>query len=160
MMHKTMNDLSKSTRKGAVDLLEARLVDALDLGLQCKQAHWNVRGREFFQLHELFDMLYKQVSEDVDDIAERATALGSSVQATAQVIAKRTTLKPYPLDAVACEDHVRALGAAFAACVAGVRASIEKAEKLGDDGTADLFTSVSRHLDKGLWLIEAHVQDK
>ena len=75
-MFKTKNDLSETIRGKAVELLNARLADAIDLQTQTKQAHWNVKGPHFIALHELFDKINEDVEEYVDLLAERAVQLG------------------------------------------------------------------------------------
>src|SRR5579862_6301655 len=77
-MFDTRNDLPAGTRTKIIELLNARLADAIDLGAQTKHAHWNVKGPNFIALHELFDKIYSEVSEDVDMIAERIMQLGGS----------------------------------------------------------------------------------
>src|SRR5213078_3957500 len=71
-MFKTKNDLSETTRGKAIELLNARLADAIDLQTQTKQAHWNVKGPNFIALHELFDKINEDVEDYVDSLAERA----------------------------------------------------------------------------------------
>lgn len=155
-MHKTHNDLSKGVRKTVIDLLAARLSDAIDLQTQCKQAHWNVRGSDFISLHELFDKVNEDVEDYVDEIAERIAQLGGVVHGTARVAAKKSTLKEYPLDISKGEDHVEALSSALADFGAKARAAIDAADKAGDKDTADIFTEISRGTDKWLWFVEAH----
>ena len=159
-MHKTRNDLSSSTRKKVVELLNARLADAIDLSLQAKQAHWNVKGPQFIGLHELFDKIHDAVDDAVDEIAERAVQLGGTVRGTARAVAKASSLKEYPHDIFTCKDHVSALSDALAKFGKHVRAAIDSADDLGDADTADLFTGVSRTIDKYLWFVEAHEQEK
>lgn len=155
-MHPTKNDLSKKIRASVIDLLQERLADSIDLSLQVKQAHWNVRGPNFIALHELFDEVYETVEEAMDDIAERLIQLGGSADGTVKSVAKRTGLKDYPLKITSGKDHVEALSDALAAFGKAVRAAIDTSDKLGDKGTADLFTGVSRGIDKKLWMVEAH----
>ena len=157
-MHKTHNDLPKGVRKTVIDLLAARLSDAIDLQTQCKQAHWNVRGSDFISLHELFDRVNEDVEDYVDEIAERIAQLGGVVHGTARVAAKKSTLKEYPLDISKGEDHVEALSSALAQFGAKARAAIDAADKAGDKDTADIFTEISRGTDKWLWFVEAHGQ--
>lgn len=54
-LFQTRNDLDRDTRIESIELLNQTLADATDLMTQVKHAHWNVKGREFQQLHELFD---------------------------------------------------------------------------------------------------------
>jgi starvation-inducible DNA-binding protein len=157
-MYPTKNDIHEKNRVPLVELLNARLADAIDLQTQCKQAHWNVKGPDFIALHELFDKLNEDVEAYVDVIAERAVQLGGIAEGTARSVAKRTTLAEYAAKTGAGRDHVDALSSALAAFGKSVRQSIAKSNELSDADTTDLFTEVSRGLDKWLWFVEAHLQ--
>jgi starvation-inducible DNA-binding protein len=157
-MHTTRNDLPEKARRRIAELLSARLADAIDLKLQAKHAHWNVKGPQFVALHELFDQLASDLDGPVDDMAERITALGGTADGTLAGVAHRTSLDAYPADLSGGRDHLEALAGAFAAFGKRVRRAIGEADKLGDEGTADLFTGISRQVDKQLWLLEAHLQ--
>jgi len=156
----TRNDLPDKVRGGAVDLLNQQLADALDLALQAKQAHWNVKGPSFIALHELFDTVVDELLEHADDLAERAVELGGTAFGTARSAAKASRLSEYPLDIRAGREHVAALSGALATFGASARAGIDAANGLGDADTADLFTEISRGMDKLLWKVEAHGQAK
>jgi len=157
-MHKTRNDLPKPTRTKMVELLNARLADAIDLYAQVKQAHWNVKGMQFIALHELFDKVAEAVESGVDEIAERAVELGGTADGTLQSVVKRTTLAPYPANVTAGKDHVKRVADTLAAYGRNVRAAIAAAADAGDADTSDLFTEISRDADKQLWFVEAHLQ--
>lgn len=157
-MHETRNDLAENTRGAMIELLQARLADAVDLSTQSKQAHWNVKGPHFIGLHELFDDVHEHVDVAVDLIAERLVALGGVAKGTARAAAARSTLAEYPLDIAAGTDHCEALSTALATFGKVVRKSIDEADEAGDQDTADLFTEVSRQADKDLWMVEAHLQ--
>jgi starvation-inducible DNA-binding protein len=157
---KTKNDLPETTRVKAIELLNARLADCIDLQTQTKQAHWNVKGPHFIGLHELFDKINEAVEDYVDDLAERAVQLGGVAEGTARAVAKRSSLAEYPAKAVDGRGHVEALSSALAAFGAAARRAIDQANELGDLDTADLFTEVSRGTDKWLWFVEAHLQEE
>ena len=157
-MFKTKNDIPEATRVKVVELLNARLADCIDLQTQTKQAHWNVKGPNFIALHELFDQINEDVEDYVDDIAERAVQLGGIAEGTARMVAKRSSLAEYPAMAVDGRSHVEALSSALAAFGAAARKGIDQANELGDLDTADLFTEISRGIDKWLWFVEAHLQ--
>ena len=157
-MHNTKNDLAKKNREKLVEMLNARLADAIDLKTQAKQAHWNVKGHHFIGLHELFDQVATAVEADVDLIAERVTALGGTAMGTARVVAQKSTLSEYPHEIFEGTAHVDALSTAMADFNKKIRANIDDADKSGDANTADLFTEVSREIDKLLWFVEAHIQ--
>lgn len=153
---KTRNDLPTAARHVAIDLLNRQLADALDLGLQARQAHWNVKGPAFIALHDLFGEVASALNEQADDLAERAVALGGLARGTLQVVARDSRLTPYPPDTHAAAGHIAALASALARFAASTRAAIAVADEAGDAGTADLFTAQSRALDKLRWQIEAH----
>ncbi len=154
----TRNDIDEDARAKLVDLLNARLADTFDLYSQLKQAHWNVKGPDFIQLHELYDVIAESVLGFVDEIAERATALGGLALGTARMAAEASTLDEYPLDAVEGMETVAVVADRLAAYGAAVRSASDESDELGDLDTADLFTEVSRTIDKHLWFVEAHVQ--
>ena len=159
-MHSTRNDIPKAKREKLVTLLNATLADCLDLKMQAKQAHWNVKGPSFIALHELFDKVAAEVDDYADTLAERATALGGVALGTVKVVASKSRLDDYPLDLSDGPDHVKALATVMAAFGKTTRAAIEAADTLDDADSADVLTEVSRGIDKLLWFVEAHVQAK
>ena len=158
ILHRTKIDIPDNVRAAAIDLLNARLADGVDLSSQMKQAHWNVKGPGFIALHELFDTIHNAVQVHVDDMAERIAALGGNALGTAAVAASASTLPEYPLDIRTGADHVEAVSAALAAFSKEARRAIAEAAQIGDADTEDLFVGVSRDIDKNLWLVEAHAQ--
>lgn len=157
-MYNTRNDLAETTRKAVAQLLNEQLAQAIDLHLQAKQAHWNVKGPNFVGLHELFDKVADAATEYADSIAERGVALGGTAEGTLQAVSKRSKLREYPLAVGEWAAHVQLLSDAIATFGQGARRAIDDATKLNDANTADLFTEVSRGLDKLLWMVEAHAQ--
>jgi len=157
-MHATKIDIPENLREKLVALLNARLADAIDLMVQTKQAHWNVKGPSFIALHELFDKVSEEVEEHVDTIAEPITTLGGVTDGTVRDAAKASNLPEYPHNIADGKDHVEAVSAILAKFGALVRKGIDQANKLEDADTADLFTGVSRGIDKLLWFVEAHAQ--
>ena len=159
-MYKTKIDLSEKTRRNVIVILNERLSDAIDLQSQVKQAHWNVKGPHFIALHELFDKISEVTLEQIDEIAERITSLGGTAEGTVAVAARRSKLKNYPLSITSGRDHLLYLSTQLSVYGKSLRGAIEATAELGDAGTADLFTQLSRESDKYLWFLEAHLQDK
>lgn len=153
----TRNDLPAEVREQVAALLNQSLAATLDLKTQTKQAHWNVKGKDFYQLHELFDEMAGEIEEYVDMVAERVTALGGTALGTARIAAAQSILAEYPIDAVSGKDHVTALADRYGTYAQHVREAIGKSEELGDADTADLYTEISRTVDKRLWFLEAHL---
>ncbi len=157
-MYKTKNSISEKVRTQMVDLLQGHLANSLDMASQAKQAHWNVKGPDFIALHELFDKVYEDTASYVDTIAERIVQLGGIAEGTLKAAAKRSQLPEYPPNLSAGHSHVNALATTLANYGEYVRDGIGKSEELGDKATADIFTEVSRGIDKYLWFVEAHLQ--
>jgi starvation-inducible DNA-binding protein len=159
-MHRTKIDIPDNTRQAIIQLLQARLADAVDLATQTKQAHWNVKGPSFIALHELFDKINSDVREFTDLIAERITTLGGTAEGTARVAAARSILREYPLDIAEGAEHVDALSTVLATFGKAAREAIDASAGMGDQVTSDILTEISRGIDKDLWLVEAHQQAK
>lgn len=160
MIHNTKNDLPSDIRKKVNVILEQLLADGIDMYYQAKQAHWNVKGENFIALHELFDSLATEVNSVVDSIAERIKQLGGSAQGTVRVAAQKSRLKEYPLEAVESQEHVDALSTVLSVFNSHLRKAIDDSDAMGDAVTADMFTSITRGLDKQLWFVESHLKGK
>jgi starvation-inducible DNA-binding protein len=157
-MYKTENDISQDRRSELNALMNQRLASAVDLQMQMKQAHWNVKGPNFIGLHELFDKVDEAVEDYVDKIAERIVQLGGIAEGTVRVAASRSRLPEYPLAIADGMAHVGAVVRALSTFGHDARTTIDEANALDDADTADLFTEVSRGVDKWLWFVEAHSQ--
>jgi starvation-inducible DNA-binding protein len=154
----TRIDLAADARPKLIALLNQQLADTKDLQTQTKHAHWNVKGPNFIALHKLFDELAEQLDEYADEIAERATALGGVASGTARAVAANSRVPEFPADAFDWKAVVTALADRYANLAKSTREAIDRGDDLGDQDTADLFTEVSRGLDKSLWFLEAHLQ--
>ncbi|WOI56349.1 DNA starvation/stationary phase protection protein Dps [Palleronia sp. LCG004] len=148
--------LNDNTRGKIVDLLNARLSDVISLTLAVKQAHWNLRGPGFIGVHELLDDVADRLRESSDLIAERAVILGGIARGTTEVVAEKTTMAAYPVEEKEIQIHIEALRERFLDVGEKVRAALEEAGEIGDDDTEDLFTEVSRQIDKDAWFIGAN----
>ena len=159
-MMKTHNTLKSNAKKVSIEALGALLADGIDLALLTKQAHWNIKGPRFIALHEMLDGFRSELDVQVDTMAERIVQLGGIADGTAQTVAKATRLAPYPVDITAEDKHLAALIERYAAAATAVRDGIDQSDEAGDADTADIFTAYSRTLDKSLWFLEAHIQEK
>lgn len=151
-------DLKSNTKTAVIGVLNARLADAIDLALITKQAHWNLKGPQFIAVHEMLDPMRAAIDTHVDIIAERVAQLDGIALGTSQIVAKSTTLAPYPTDIRKVPDHLAALAERFASFANQVREDIDTTDEAGDADTADILTAFSRELDKDLWFIKSHLE--
>ena len=154
----TRNNIPEKVRVQIAGLLQGRLVDSIDLTLQAKQAHWNVKGPNFIALHELFDKVTEEAEGFADLIAERIVQLGGIAVGTLGPVDLKSTLPVYPLKISNGKEHVAALSHSLASYAESIRVAIDQASELNDAGTADILTEISRGADKYLWFVEAHAQ--
>ncbi len=157
-LYSTRIDIPSENRTELIAFLNLSLALTLDLKTQVKQAHWNVKGMNFYQLHQLFDEMATQLDDYVDLIAERVTTIGGMAMGTVRVAAETSTLPEFPFEIIDGKDHVIAIADRIAPYAKIVREMIDQTSDLEDADTADLFTEISRTMDKYLWFLEAHLQ--
>jgi starvation-inducible DNA-binding protein len=155
---RTSIDIPAQQREQLITLLNQQLADTFDLMSQTKQAHWNVKGPNFYQLHELFDEQAALLIPYIDAIAERATALGGLATGTVRMASASSRLPELPLEITNDMELVSCMVERYANLAASTREAVEAAEELGDAAAADIFTDITRDLDKQLWFLEAHLQ--
>lgn len=140
-----------------VTLLNQELALAIDLKLQAKQAHWNVKGASFIALHQLFDSLATIMDELADNLAERALQLGGVALGTLQEVAGRSSLKHYPATMQHQEGHLKTLVASLEHFSDSLYHAIDTATHEADPVTADLLTQAAALVDKQAWFLRAHI---
>lgn len=154
----TSIDLSRTTREKVIAILNQRLADTIDVQYQAKFAHWNVKGKDFYQLHLLFDTVAEHLEEAADAIAERVTALGGRANGTIRQSAAASSVEEYDTELTSGMDHVAALAERLATVANAGRKAAEETDELGDLVTSDLFTGLVGVADKDLYFLEAHLQ--
>jgi starvation-inducible DNA-binding protein len=157
-MYATENDVSLDHRTNLIGLMNQRLASAVDLQMQMKQAHWNVKGPSFIALHELFDKAHEEIEGYVDLIAERIVQFGGIARGTVRASAASTELADYPAAISEGLAHVEAVARALSTFGSEARNMIVEANELDDAVTSDIFTEITRGIDKMLWFVEAHSQ--
>lgn len=151
-------DLSAEKRAALIETLNQHLATTLDLYTQVKQAHWNVKGKDFYQLHLLFDQIAEELEPFIDQLAERATTLGGYAKGTVRMSAENSILSEMSTEIDGGMQYVEALVERFAQYVGPIREASRDADEIGDPATADLYNDISRIADARLWFLEAHLQ--
>jgi starvation-inducible DNA-binding protein len=157
-MYATGIDLSETKRVQLIELCNSCLADAVDLQLHCKHAHWNVKGPNFIALHQLFDQVNESVEDYIDLIAERAVQLGGIANSTSRMVATWAHMPENDAQSPSEHDYIHSLSEALGSFGKIARNAIDKSSEIGDAVSADIFTEITRGVDKWLWMVEAHLQ--
>lgn len=152
--------LKAHTHSPIISLLNHLLAQCIDLKLQAKQAHWNVKGASFMSMHLLFDQIATDVNEYADMLAERVMQLDGMAQGTVQTVEKDSCLPAYPTHIKDAQQHATALSTAMRLVCEKLCDLIDKATEENDAVTADICTEIARGLDKSLWFVRSHFPEK
>ena len=137
-----------------VGILNEQLSDWNILFVKLHNYHWNVKGSDFYVLHEKFEALYNEAATYIDEIAERVLALGDVPAGSLKEYLELTTLE----EASGNEDSramVEQIVADFKVVVASVKNGIKVAGNAGDETTVDMLTQILVSLEKHIWLFSA-----
>jgi starvation-inducible DNA-binding protein len=156
-LYATRIDIPLEIRAYLITLLNQTLACTVDLRFQVKHAAWNVKGHVFVQLRALFETIALELDAHMDLVAERITVLGGVVQGTVHTAATRSTLPEYPSDLVEGDAHVLVLAERLAHYATAIRAAIEHTADIEDAATANVYTDISRGIEKRLSLLETHL---
>ncbi|HEY3471756.1 MAG TPA: DNA starvation/stationary phase protection protein [Amycolatopsis sp.] len=146
--------LSEADKEITGNALQATLVDLVDLSLIAKQAHWNVVGANFRSAHLQLDELVNTARQYVDEVAERANAIGISPNGKAKTVVESSGVPEYPDNWQSVESTVAAIVDILAALIERLRQRIDETDK-SDLVTQDLLIEITRALEEAHWMWQA-----
>lgn len=150
--------IDPAIRRQSVCCLNITLATLSDLKSHVKQAHWAVKGTDYYQLHVLFDEMAGELDPHIDSIAERISILGGTVRGTNSDACLNTILSPFSSEISNGIDHLNRLADDYALVGNHFREHKTMLDELGDKGTADMYGGLALLADKRLWFLESHLQ--
>jgi starvation-inducible DNA-binding protein len=148
--------LSASDKEVTGNVLQATVVDLIDLSLIAKQAHWNVVGANFRSVHLQLDELVATTRKYVDEAAERANAIGISPNGKAKTVVESSALPEYPDNWQSVEATISAIVDILAKEIQRLRKRIDETDK-SDLVTQDLLIELTEELEKAHWMWQAQL---
>jgi len=146
--------LGDAEREATGAVLQSTLVDLIDLSLVAKQAHWNVVGANFRSAHLQLDELVTASRQYVDDVAERANAIGISPNGKAKTVVESSGIPDYPDNWQSVESTVANIVDALGEVIKRLRKRIDETDKT-DLVTQDLLIEIAAELEKQHWMWQA-----
>lgn len=121
--------------------------------------HWNVKGNDFFKLHEKFEELYDEAREHIDEIAERIRVFGQTPMSTMGEYLEEAEIKEIRKELTAKEMVVETL-LDMRILLSDMHGVVQTAQETDDTGTEDLLTSYIQQLEKHHWMLSAWLNEK
>jgi len=146
--------LPEADKKSTGAVLQATLVDLIDLSLIAKQAHWNVVGKNFRSVHLQLDELVAIARQYVDEVAERANTIGVSPNGKPRTVVENSGLPSYPDGWLSDEKTIDAIVETLDALIKKLRKGIDETDK-SDLVTQDLLIEITREVEKAHWMWQA-----
>ena len=147
-------NLDKTKTNATAKELNTLLADYHVYYQKLRNFHWNVVGKNFFDLHIKFEEMYEDAKIKIDEIAERILTLRYQPVSNFSDYLKNSNLKESPSETkdiemvkILLEDHGNLLKQ--------LRKVVEKADKAGDEGTIDMIGGFIANLEKVSWMLDA-----
>ncbi len=153
---KTNLGLDEKDRLGSATLLNHLLADEFLLYTKTRNYHWNITGRDFYELHKFFEQQYEALDEIMDEVAERVRSLGYFAFGTMEQFVKFSRLKESIADTTSANDMLQHLLNDHETIIRNLRQDQQTAaEKYHDAGTSDFLTGLMEQHEKMAWMLRA-----
>lgn len=139
------------------DNLQAVLVDLIELGIQGKQAHWNVVGKNFRDMHLQLDEIIAISRSLSDEVAERMRALEAMPDGRSETVTKTSTLPKLPPDQMDTADVVTLITERLVSAAGTCRRVHDEVDE-ADPTSADILHKVIESLEQYAWMVSAEHQ--
>lgn len=156
---KTNIGLDDATRLEVGQMLNLLLADETVLYATTRDYHWNVTGPEFRSLHQQFEEQYEQIAGWIDEVAERARAIGTGARGNWADLTKAARTSADPGIGLPAEHMLAELLALHEDLVVQLRADSDACtERFKDAGTADFLTGLMERHEKAAWMLRSQLE--
>ncbi|MBS4539029.1 DNA starvation/stationary phase protection protein [Clostridium sp. D2Q-11] len=150
-------NLDNQGKKEIADGLNIYLANLHVLYTKLHNYHWNIKGKNFFQLHSKLEELYDHTAEEIDEVAERILQLGHKPDATMKTYLEKAQLKEAESKNYNGEEVINSLLEDFKKLIQELRKGIELSGKYNDEVTTDMAIGTLAHLEKNVWMLESYL---
>ena len=151
--------ITEKNRQAVVEILNRLLSDEYVLYTRTRNYHWNVTGPDFSELHKFFENQYEAVDGIIDEVAERARALGGKSLGTLKEFLEKTQLEEFPKKYPDAAAMISNLLADHETIIESLRKNLGIcAEKYGDMGTSDFLTGLMEQHEKMAWMLRSYLE--
>ncbi len=147
--------LSKDARDQVVNSMHSVLATLIDMALQAKQAHWNIRGPRFKSLHEHLDEIIDELRPASDEVAERIVTLGVPADGTLPALTKGTALATIHTGFLNDQQVAEGIAERLSQTIGCIRKSIGTVGEV-DPVSEDLLIGIVAGLEKQLWMVQSN----
>jgi starvation-inducible DNA-binding protein len=153
--------LAEAQQEGVVRILNSTLSDLHVLYIKTRNYHWNVVGPQFRDLHKLFEDQYKQIAEDIDEVAERCRSMGGTALGTMTEYLRYSKLKEHSSEHLDAREMIENLVRDHETVIRSLRADVDRCEKeYHDRGTADFLSVQMQEHEKTAWMLRSFIEGK
>ncbi|WP_353933231.1 Dps family protein [Okeanomitos corallinicola TIOX110] len=151
--------LTDEQRYGVINLLNQDLADSYVLLVKTKKYHWDVVGPQFRTLHELWEEQYQELSENIDNLAERVRTLGGYPTSTMAGFLQITTLKEHTGEIPTSTGMVTQLIEDHEQIIRNLRNHIDRCgDEFHDQVSADFLTDLMQEHEEMAWMLRSFIE--
>lgn len=149
--HKKLG-FKKEEKEQVVEKLNALLCNYQVYYQKLRNFHWNVKGSDFYDLHEQFEKEYNHAKAHIDAVAERIRTIGATPISTLQQYLNHSTIEE-PKGELSSGEMVTRITNDIQILVSHHVEAIEQANLVGDLGTSDMLTKELKRIEKQHWML-------
>lgn len=156
---KTNIGIDDKNRAAVVEILNETLSDLYLLYTKTRNFHWNVVGPRFNDLHKFFEAQYEALNDSIDEVAERARALGGRSFGSMTEFLKNAKLSEQPGKVLSADKMIATLLSDHESVIRSLREAVDEVgDEHNDQGTTDFLTGLMEGHEKMAWMLRSFLE--